>query len=168
MSDKIKIKYLTGVCPNCGANQFHFDEKEQTFVCEFCNTEVYGVQEEKKKPEPVHTKPVPEVRLEREPLRCNPIEETDDERDEKLREQLKNFAFRCMIGLIVITIAMFLGNMEGKMPTPSVLTGDALKAYMLLFRIARLLIFFCGVGSVITSSFKFMLGYIRGFKDGVQ
>lgn len=168
MSDKIKIKYLTGMCPNCGANQFHFDEKEQTFVCEFCNTEVYGVQEEKKKPEPVHTKPVPEVRLEREPLRCNPIEETDDERDEKLREQLRNFAFRCTIGLVVIAIAMFLGNMEGRMPTPSALTGDALKAYMLLFRIARLLIFICGIGSVINCSFKFMLGYIRGFKDGVQ
>jgi hypothetical protein len=156
------------VCPNCGANQFHFDEKEQTFVCEFCNTEVYGVQEEKKKPEPVHTKPVPEIRLEREPLRCNPIEETDDERDAKLREHLRNFVYRCVVGLVVIAIALVLGNIEGRVPTLSALTGDALKAYMLLFRIARLLLFLCGIGSVTTSSFKFMFGYIRGFKDEVQ
>ena len=168
MSDKIKIKYLTGVCPNCGANQFHFDEKEQTFVCEFCNTEVYGVQEEKKKPEPVHTKPVPEVKPEREPLVCNPIEETEDERDEKLKEHLKDFVFRCFVGSTIVAIALLLGNMEGRMPIPSVLTGDVLKAYLVLFRIARLLLLLCGAGSVVTSSFKFMLGYIRGFKDEVQ
>ena len=168
MSDKIKIKYLTGMCPNCGANQFHFDEKEQTFVCEFCNTEVYGVQEEKKKPEPAYTEPVPEIELEEEPLVCNPIEETDEKRDEKFKEHLRDFAFRCFAGLVVIAIALFLGNMECSMPIPSVLTGNALKAYMLLFRIARLLILICGIGSVITCSFKFTLGYFRGFKDEVQ
>lgn len=168
MSDRIRIKYLTGTCPNCGANRFHFDEKEQTFVCEFCNTEVYGVQEEKKKSEPVYTKPVPEVKLEREPLVRNLIEGTDDGSDEKFKEHLRNFAFRCLAGSIIIAIALFLGNMEGRMPIPSVLTGDALKTYMLLFRIARLLLLLCGIGSVTTSSFKFMLGYIRGFKGEVQ
>lgn len=37
--------YMTGTCRNCGGNKYHFDEKEQTFVCEYCGTEVY-VEEE--------------------------------------------------------------------------------------------------------------------------
>jgi predicted nucleic acid-binding Zn-ribbon protein len=167
MSDKIKIKYLTGVCPNCGANQFHFDEKEQTFVCEFCNTEVYGVQEEKKKPEPVRTKPVPEIKPEREPLVCNPIEETDGERDEKLKEQLKNFVFRCVAGMIIIGVALALGNMADSMPLPQALTGDARKAYMMLFSVARCILMICGAIPVMTSLFKFGIGCLRGFKDEV-
>ncbi len=32
---------MTGSCPNCGANQFRFDEEQQTFVCEYCGATVY-------------------------------------------------------------------------------------------------------------------------------
>lgn len=39
----VKVKYITGKCSNCGANRFIFDEVEQTFVCEYCKTEVYAV-----------------------------------------------------------------------------------------------------------------------------
>ena len=173
MSDRIRIKYLTGVCPNCGANQFHFDEKEQTFVCEFCNTEVYGVQEEKKKPEPARTEPVrtqpaPEIKLEREPLVCNPIEETDDERNEKFKEQLKNFVFRCVAGVIIIAMALALGNMAGSMPLPQALTDDVRKLYMMLFSLARCILMICGAMTIMTSLFKFGIGYLRGFKDEVE
>lgn len=39
----VKVKYITGKCSNCGGNRFIFDEVEQTFVCEYCKTEVYVV-----------------------------------------------------------------------------------------------------------------------------
>ena len=46
MAKMIKFHPMTGECRCCGGNQFIFDEKEQTFVCEHCGNEVYFVSEE--------------------------------------------------------------------------------------------------------------------------
>ena len=46
MTEKIRFKAVTGSCRFCGSNQYHFDEKEQTFVCEYCGAEVYISEEE--------------------------------------------------------------------------------------------------------------------------
>ncbi len=40
---RMKFQFVTGTCKNCGGNKFKFDPKEQTFVCEYCQTEVYAV-----------------------------------------------------------------------------------------------------------------------------
>ena len=68
MENKIKFTPVTGECRCCGGNNFHFDEKEQTFVCEFCGTEVYNagtvtepVKEEKTEPKKVDIKQLPDV-----------------------------------------------------------------------------------------------------------
>lgn len=45
MAEKIHFKAVTGSCRFCGSNQYHFDEKEQTFVCEYCGAEVYMAEE---------------------------------------------------------------------------------------------------------------------------
>ena len=50
MAKMIKFHPVTGECRCCGGNQFIFDEKEQTFVCEHCGTEVYSVNEEGDEP----------------------------------------------------------------------------------------------------------------------
>ena len=46
MAEKIRFKAVTGSCRFCGSNQYHFNEKEQTFVCEHCGAEVYIAEEE--------------------------------------------------------------------------------------------------------------------------
>lgn len=69
MAKKIKFHPVTGECRCCGGNQFIFDEKEQTFVCEHCGTEVYfaseeddkPVKEEKTEPKKVDIKQLPDV-----------------------------------------------------------------------------------------------------------
>ena len=50
MAKMIKFHPVTGECRCCGGNQFIFDEKEQTFVCEHCGTEVYSISEEDDEP----------------------------------------------------------------------------------------------------------------------
>lgn len=66
-AQKMRFRYVTGVCENCGGNKFHFDPKEQTFVCEFCSTEVYEAQkepEEIEKVEEITEEPVEETEVE--------------------------------------------------------------------------------------------------------
>lgn len=70
-AQKMRFRYVTGICENCGGNKFHFDPKEQTFVCEFCSTEVYKAEEE---PEEV----VEEI-VEEEPVEETEVEETKTE-----------------------------------------------------------------------------------------
>ena len=42
-ANRMQFHFVTGTCKNCGGNKFRFDPKEQTFVCEYCQTEVYAV-----------------------------------------------------------------------------------------------------------------------------
>ena len=46
MAEKIRFKAVTGECRFCGMNKYRFDEKEQTFICEYCGAEVYIAEEE--------------------------------------------------------------------------------------------------------------------------
>lgn len=51
---RMQFHFVTGTCKNCGGNKFRFDPKEQTFVCEYCQTEVYAVSpmpEKEKEPD---------------------------------------------------------------------------------------------------------------------
>lgn len=51
---RMQFRFVTGTCKNCGGNKFRFDPKEQTFVCEYCQTEVYAVSpmpEKEKEPD---------------------------------------------------------------------------------------------------------------------
>lgn len=51
---RMQFHFVTGTCKNCGGNKFRFDPKEQTFVCEYCQTEVYAVSplpEQEKEPD---------------------------------------------------------------------------------------------------------------------
>lgn len=67
---RMQFHFVTGTCKNCGGNKFRFDPKEQTFVCEYCQTEVYAVS------------PLPEQKEEpdNEGIKVEPIKEekTDD------------------------------------------------------------------------------------------
>lgn len=69
-AQKMRFRYVTGVCENCGGNRFHFDPKEQTFVCEFCSTEVYKAEKE------------PEEIEEVEEITEKPVEETEEEAEQ--------------------------------------------------------------------------------------
>lgn len=53
-ANRMQFHFVTGTCKNCGGNKFRFDPKEQTFVCEYCQTEVYAVSplpEQEEEPE---------------------------------------------------------------------------------------------------------------------
>ena len=57
-AQKMDFRYVTGTCKNCGGNQFHFDPEKQTFVCEYCSTEVYAATPKKETPKIELKKPV--------------------------------------------------------------------------------------------------------------
>ena len=64
-ANRMQFHFVTGTCKNCGGNKFRFDPKEQTFVCEYCQTEVYAVsplpkQEEEPDNEGINVEPIKE------------------------------------------------------------------------------------------------------------
>jgi ribosomal protein S27E len=59
-NNNLKFHYITGSCPNCGANQFRFNEEKQTLVCEYCDATVYQSGK---------TEDVPKMKFESEQLK---------------------------------------------------------------------------------------------------
>lgn len=76
-ANRMQFHFVTGTCKNCGGNKFRFDPKEQTFVCEYCQTEVYAVS-----PLP-EQKEEPDDKGDKDKVSVEPLKEEKEEKEEK-------------------------------------------------------------------------------------
>ncbi len=72
------FRYVTATCPHCGANKYHFDEKEQTFVCEYCGSEIYAEENA----DPVETSVVDHLSVD------NEVYDEEDSLKESVQEDI--------------------------------------------------------------------------------
>lgn len=156
---KMQFKFVTGTCPNCGGNKYFFDEKEQTFVCEFCNTEVYKgepVKEEKK----VEPKPEPKVEKVEEPKEEPTIHISGGY---GYGNPIKGI-FMTLVGMMMIamkTVVNYLGLLDNVEVSSSLAGSSEMMSSVLNMSLTCMMI--VGVAMVIFGVYEVAMGMLRGY-----
>ena len=110
---RMQFHFVTGTCKNCGGNRFKFDPKEQTFVCEYCQTEVYAVSplpEQKEEPdnEGIKVEPIKEEKTDNNNVSGANVEPKEEESGYSGSDSFTSAIFTLISGTIMVFLRPLL------------------------------------------------------------